>query len=437
MSITLLSRPSAFAALGNPSIYRIQRKDFLVTSITNSSGLARLVITGDVTASFNVDDIIYVGVAGYNSRAEVVNRSTSGGDTVVTTTLPYIGSGSGYVNNFTLKPLHHIMVVFYKGDGTPFFNGLQFRFGSDETGLAVIDAQVLRYAINENLIGKNFNTDANEDDVRAVQFYIFYQEVWTTNSASAVDDSANKLVGVLSALQMPNSNVGLTAYVIGLASNPVPIFTTFSKFTAWKGYPFYFTIITTASSTAYNLYINGVLMDTSTFASYTAKIGKAVIPTDPGVYTLQLKTTGGTLLSEMAIEVREPDCINPVMLVGRDSTGNIVQWLFEAGQKLETVNEEGYKVTEMTCGVYGVSSDEFEALNQAFAPPSQIVDTYYEDMSTALGTQRHENKDVFILDANRTTKTQVTCSSFVAIRSTKSNGNYFEVTIRLPYNQDI
>ena len=440
MGLTVLSRPSSYSALGNPTIYKIQRKDFLVTSVDNSSGLARLNISGDVTASFSVDDKIFVGVAGYMALAEVVNRNTSGGNTTIVTTLLYVGGGSGYVNNLTTKLLHHILVLFYDGQNdVPLFNGLEFRFATDDTGLGIVDAQVLRYLFVENLITRNFTTGGYvyEDDQRHKQFYISYQEKWSDSGGSVVVDSGNKFIGYLSALQLPGTN-DLSSYVIGSASTP-PFPSAFQKFTAWKGYPFSFSVMATMAALTYNLYIDGASVASGGgTATPTKRISLNQVVQNVGLHTLQLRNGTTTVISEIDFEVKDIDCVSPVMLVGRDALGCPVHWLFEGNQQLEITNDEGYKFIKMTCAAPGLSVDEFTALHQAFAPASIVVDTDYRDMSTTYGTRRHDNKDIFTLSKDGTVKTQVTCDSFKAIRDTKSdNGNFFEVTILLPFDQDL
>jgi hypothetical protein len=145
-----------------------------------------------------------------------------------------------------------------------------------------------------------------------------------------------------------------------------------------------------------------------------------------------------TTYATLNLDVVEPDCQSPVMLVGRDSLGSPVHWLFEGNQQMEITNDEGYKYIKMTCAAPNLTADEFTALHQAFAPASLIGDTDYRDMSTTFGTRRHDNKDIFTISPDGTIKTQVTCDGFKAVRDTKSdNGNYFEVTILLPFDQDL
>jgi len=70
MSLSVTQRPyqtingelSKWNAVGNPVLYKMQRKDFTFASVTNSGGFVQLVLDstfGDVSASFVVGNSVY------------------------------------------------------------------------------------------------------------------------------------------------------------------------------------------------------------------------------------------------------------------------------------------------------------------------------------------------------------------------------------------
>jgi hypothetical protein len=441
MSVSITSRPNTYSSLGNPTVYKVQRTDFVIASVDNSSGLLRIIITGDVTSDFNSGDRVFVGGT-YNKVGSVLSKTFSGGSTYVVLLISYAAGTGGYANNLTTKALHHLVVFFYDGDtDIQMFDGASFKFATDQYGVCTIDAQSIRLLLDEGLIDRTF-TDADWDDqsdLRHKNFYIIYQETWSSGGESGVSDSANKRLGFLSSLQIPGSN-NMLGYIMGSSvgsTNSQKLTTVLTKLTAWYGYPFYFNMLSLRGETTHLLIdsVDELTINTLSTQS-TVKIGRKNIDLSIGNHVLQINSASG-LRTEYVLEVKESDCISPVMLVGRDTLGGIIMWLFEGGQQIEVENDEGYKKINMTCAVQALTPDQFDALHQAFAPASQIVDTEYSDMSTTLGTRRHDNKDIFILSKDGATKTQVTAVDFKASRGTRANGSTFEVTIELPYVQDL
>jgi hypothetical protein len=222
MSLTVTLRPyqtinsekSAWNAVANPVLYKMQRKDYTFASITNSGGFVRLVLTstfGDVSANFTVGDVAYfttdAGV--YDTTGTVTASSYSAPNTLVTLDTAYISSSTGYVNNDDLRPLYRVEVSVYDQSDT-LLNADPFSYTPSSKGLLSMDISAI---LRANMVADNdadlTGTDEVFEDTNAFTgFYIKYREVWTGSAESLTNDSAYEQFALLGAMQIPSEYGG-------------------------------------------------------------------------------------------------------------------------------------------------------------------------------------------------------------------------------------
>jgi len=222
MSLTVTQRPyqtinserSHWNAVGNPVLYKMQRKDYTFASVTDSGGFVRLVLSssfGDVSANFDVDDVVYfttdAGV--YDTTGTVTASTYSAPNTLVTLSTAYISSSTGFVNNDNLRPLYGVEVSVYDSADT-LLNADPFKYSPTSKGALTIDIAAI---IRANMLADNdadlTGTSENFDDTNAYKgFYIKYREVWTGSAESLTNDSAYEQFSIFGAMQIPSEYGG-------------------------------------------------------------------------------------------------------------------------------------------------------------------------------------------------------------------------------------
>ena len=222
MSLTVSQRPyqtinterSDWNAVGNPILYKMQRKDFTFASITNSGGFVRLVLDssfGNVASSFVVNDVVYFITDGgiYDTSGTVTASSYSAPNTLVTLDTTYISSSTGFVNNDDLRPLYGVDVDVYDTSDT-LINAESFRFSPTSKGALTIDiSSILRAEMIADNDSDLTGTTKTFTDANVYQgFYIKYTEVWTGSANSVNSDSAYELFSIFGALQIPSEYGG-------------------------------------------------------------------------------------------------------------------------------------------------------------------------------------------------------------------------------------
>lgn len=229
MSLTVTQRPyqtingeiSRWNAVGNPIIYKMQRKDFTFASITNSGGFVRLVLDssfGNVASSFVVDDVVYfqTDAGGYATSGNVTASSYSAPNTLVTLDTAYISSSTGFINNDDLRSLYRVDVEVYDTNDT-MLSDSAFNYSPNSSGLITIDIKTI---LKSHLSPDNDADLTGSDEVFTdsnvfIGFYIKYREVWTESAESQTNDSDNQFYCALGSMQIPSTYGGnLYEYLI-------------------------------------------------------------------------------------------------------------------------------------------------------------------------------------------------------------------------------
>lgn len=222
MSLTVTQRPyqtidndvSKWNAVGNPVLYKMQRKDFTFDSVTNSGGFVRLVLSsthGNVASSFVIGDELYfttdAGV--YDTFGTVTASSYSAPNTLVTLTTAYISSSTGFVNNDNLRPSYRIQVEVYDSGDTQIGDSA-FSYSPNSKGACIIDiSSIIRSIMSADNDADLTGTDKSFDDNTIyLGFYIKYREVWIGSAESQTNDSTNEFFSLLAAMQIPSTYGG-------------------------------------------------------------------------------------------------------------------------------------------------------------------------------------------------------------------------------------
>lgn len=418
MSLTVTQRPSTtisgetskWNAVNNPILYKMVRKDFTIASISNSSGFAQLVISGNVASSFENGDSVYfqtdAGV--YQSTGLVTTSSYSAPNTIVTTNVAYISSSTGFVNNDTLRPSYGVEISVYDSANN-LLNSEPFLYTPNSKGVLSIDiASILRANLSPDL--PTLGSLVTIDDTNVYKkFYIKYTEVWTGSANSATNDSSNQFFAVLGGMQIPSAYGGnMALYVSFDDGDPKGLFLTkFTDLTMWRGYPFLVSAIVGEGVTG-NSYIHADGYD-STPASLSGKVATFDLNELVTVQTMDdfgIKVYRDDSPDKQIIHTKQvylvDACENPVMLMGRNSLGGTMQWLFEVSQEYSFDYGDNIKAARKVLKTDDLTLNEWESLQDFFTLGQVYRNNIVEFTSSTIKTSSRIGNQVYVVETDGT-----------------------------------
>lgn len=373
----LISRPIKngcnFNAVGNPIVYKLRRTDVTVGQVNDDGGFAQFQINGvDFTGYFLVDDEV-----GSHYGAGTITASVfSGGNTLITTTIPYTNNASGYLNDLSNRTDYKVEVEVFD-QATDESLGPRLTFDFNELGFAYADiAGIVRAYLKAEWEAV---VTSGVELLTSKKVYIKYQEFYNQTYWETIDDSDNPIVGVFAVINLmqfspPNfSRYPHGGNLLGYFPNvgTAKWLTKFSNPVMWRGY--YFTMSVLWSQANMTLHVSNYDSEGVANGDGTATISQVV----GSVVRLDLTTVaatatkivirmedGATLLSEfMTVEIRDP-CENPVMLFWKNSLGGDAFWMFDESQDYSFVNSAGNKVRRMVLYADNLTVDQWDALNE-------------------------------------------------------------------------
>lgn len=220
MSLTVTQRPyqtinsevSKWNAVGNPILYKFQRKDQLFDQVQDDgSGNAELVIfTVDVTANYTVGDSVYVS---FNSDSaatgiySITAKAFTAGQTLLTIDLLFsvlFGSDTGFINNLITRTSYKIEIGVYDSLSA-MLSDSPFSYSPNTDGAVTADiSAILRSNLSpDNTFDLSASTEVY-DETNFKEFFIKYREVWSSSAESETSDTANRFFVLLGANQIPS-----------------------------------------------------------------------------------------------------------------------------------------------------------------------------------------------------------------------------------------
>lgn len=410
MSLTVTQRPqityegedSTWNALRNPVVYKMQRKDFTFDQINDNGGNIQLQFNlTDVTASFAVGNSVRVkSDNGVYDAIGTVTAESYGPNSLITVDIPYTSAApGGFVNNFNLRTNYRVEVEVYN-IANELLNAVPFYSSPNRNGELLINvSKILKaYVLPSIDLDLTGTTQVFEDNAYT-GFYIKYRERWTGSAESQTNDSANQFYVNLAAMQILAENGGnIGPYVIP----SIEFLTKLDSVVMWRGYPTLLAAIINEDVSS-NIYL-----DTGEGASTPADhAGQQVIfdlnqiITDQTVDEVDAviyeDTSVPSTFSEEQNVVLRDACENPVMLLGRNSLGGIMQWLFDVNQELTYENQEGVKVKRMRVFAEDLTLNEWESLQDFIGLGEVYKNTIRELLSTTVQTSTRIGSQVYVL----------------------------------------
>lgn len=446
MSLVVTQRPSIsygsfvsiWNAVRNPVVYKMQRKDFVFNQVNNSGGFVQLQFNGiDLTGSFANGNSVYVQSdnAVYDGSGLQTAEAFSAGNTLITTNIPYVSAApGGFVNNFSLRVNYRIEVDVYNIDDV-LLTAAPFVKAPSSKGALLIDvSDVLKANLLADLAADLTGSTEVHDDTNAyLGFYIKYREVWTGSAEAQTDDVANQFYAVLGALQIPSLYGG------NMAIYAVPVVKFLTKFDSpvmWKGYPFLLSAIINEDISS-DVFL-ATDEDDSVPDNYQGKLihfDLNQIITDQEVdsveATIYEDTSVASAVSEtITVEIREA-CDNPVMLMGRNSLGGIMQWMFDINQEYNFDFGDGVKAKRLTLFTDDLTINQWEALTEFFTLGEVYRNNVLEFTSDTIKTSSRIGNQVYVVAADGS-KVGVIVIPRERSTQTKQVKHSFEIEIEYP-----
>lgn len=237
---------SRWQAIWNNLIYKLQRKDFLITSVAgdgSSPEVAVLTVTGTLP-TVTEGGTVYVNAGEYVGNYTVIS-ATSG---TITIDVEFGATATGYVNLITDRPLYYLEVDIQQKSGATYTSYATDKRVADSTGLITLDiASYVRSILNMDN-DQPYTSRAWPDPNASAIVNIIFKEHWTGSDEawSTVDEDEDYYI-INSAMQKLNtygSNQGeWVPFPPDLVSPPIEqhkgkFLTEFTKPTYWEGYPF-------------------------------------------------------------------------------------------------------------------------------------------------------------------------------------------------------
>jgi hypothetical protein len=446
MPITITQRPeqsisgetSYWNAVGNPIVYKLQRKDFTFNQVNNVAGFVQLQFNSiDLTGSFAVNDEIYVASdnAIYDSIGLVTAESFAV-NTLITTNIPYTSAApGGFVNNDTLRSSYRIFINLY----TPLsvlINEESFVYSTSSKGLLLLNVSgIIRPSINPNN-DVVLTTFGAFDDTNPVEgFVLGYTEYWSGSAESETVDGTT-IYAVFGARQIPSAYGGnLADYSSWNDGGPMGKWLTrLTTPVMWRGWPFTLGAIINEGIVG-NIYVDAG-SNTSTPAAFAGKIIQAVLTgvTDSvnDSFTVSVKrSTGPTQIVETkTIEVREA-CQNPIMLMAKNSYGGPLQWLFDFSQDVGDDYGDDRKARRKILFANNLTSNEWDALQEFITLGEVYKENILEFTSSTIKTSTRIGQQVYAVNQDGT-KVGVIVIPTKNITRTKQRKHSFEIEIEYP-----
>lgn len=334
---------------------------------------------------------------------------------------------------------YFLSVSVYDGSNN-LLNTNPFYYTPDSAGNLTVDiSAILRANLSPDFSGDlTGSTVVFTDSGTFIKFYIKYTELWTGSAEAEVNDSANQFFAVYGANQIPATYGGnLAEYVSFNDGTPKSHFITkLDSIRMWRGYPALVSAIV-GDGVSGNTYFHADGQD-STPANLSGKLValdlNQLLTTqtmdDVGL-KLYLDDTPDKLLSETKTVLLNDACDGSIMLMARNKSGGILQWMFETSQEYTFDYGNDIKAARKKLYAENLTLNEWEALQDFITLGAVYRNNITELTSSTIKTTSRIGNQVYVIDATGS-KTGVIVLPTRNTTNTKQLRHRFEIEIEYP-----
>lgn len=426
MSLVITQRPqqtisgetSNWNAVGNPILYKFQRKDYVWNTLNDTtSTFVRIFFTGVyITTEFSIGDEIsvfsnnglYTGQTG-----EITSVAFTAGNTVLITDITNIGNTTnGFLNKLD-RSLYRLELTVYNSDDEALTDA-PFVYSSASNGTITVNvSSILKTHLSpDNDNDLTGSTEVFDDANAYINFYIKCQAIWAGGSETEIDDVGNQYMAVMGAMQIPSLYGGnMALYVTFEDGVPKGLFLNkLIRPKLFKGYPFVINAIVGDTITVETFFgVQYLDKDGNILASggtpeedYSGKIigfipnNMLSIPSDAvtGRIWLANYDTAALITDYLYFDIVAP-CKNPILLMARNSLGGVLQWLFDYSQEYTHDYGDGRKAKRKLLSVKGLTLNEWEALQDFITLGEVYKNNIVEFTSSTIKTSTRIGQQVY------------------------------------------
>ncbi len=463
MSLTVTQRPSTtisgntskWNAAKNPIVYKMQRKDYSITAVTDSGGALRITVnTNLVTLTTAQGGVVLSGhtmwVATdngvYNGLYTVATVTNAANSVVTFTAGTYIAAATtGYIN-LMRRINYRVRVDIYNAANTLIQTA---SYSPDKAGLlqADVSTPILNTLSVDNVADYVTGFVTQDETTAYVKFYIKYLEIWNSSAETETNDSANQFFALYGARQIGDLYGGnLAEYVNYEDATPLAVFLTkFTRPSVWRGYPFSIHTITSDNQTTnsnfrieyFDLAGSSISSNVVTKAANAGELirfspnNALAIPSNAATVQIRYERTGIVVLSQtITCDIKDP-CSNPIHLYWRNSLGGDAFWMFDFNQTYSYRYDNGRKAERYVLFASNLTDNEFDAIND-LNTLGEVYNPAYTELTTSVNkSQARIGAQVYMMDATGK-KTGVIVIPTEISTKTRYSRNKIQITIELP-----
>lgn len=467
---------SRWNAVRNPIVYILQRMDYQFDQIENAGGQNRLRFVGvDLTTEFTAGDLVYFSTDSFNVKGTTTVQTVafSGGDTLLTLVQVWSAIGTtGFINNLTTRKGYVVDVNVYDGSNNT-VTADPFTFSPDSTGQVIIDIS----KIVESLLSADNDMDFStmtwsgtpflNDTNIYYQVHLGYTERWRGSSESETVDT-EVVAAVFAGLQIPSayggnmleyvteyavSSVGIGSMVVGStlvvgglgSASAKKWLTKMDTPVMWRGWPFSMHCIISEALTGlikFQVTPNGFSTVETTPIAFgsTGKVQQLYLTDvdDTNIDTaktlsVKAQSLDGTykdIIQEKTIELRDATC-NNILLLGRNSLGGALWWLFDYSQEFEYNYQDGRKAKRMLLTAINLTLNQWEALQDFISLGESYRNVIQQFSSSTIKTSSTIGQQLYVVNQDGS-KIGVICIPSKNQSRTRRERHTFEITIEFP-----
>jgi hypothetical protein len=440
MSLEVTQRPifdnTNWFGVKTPIVYRLQRKDFTFNQVNNNSSDIQLQFNAvNISAQFTPGDVLYIKSDNdeYDLFAEV-KASTFSTNTLVTVDAPYTSTApGGFANNTTSRRLYRVEINLYDIDDI-LLNDSPFRYNPNTKGAIIADvSSVVRQFVSPLLTFDFAGSEVQVDSGIYQGFYIGYKEVWAGSSEAEVDDDSNPVYGILGGIPIPSATgASYEDYLLG--EDGTKLLTKLEILPMWRGYPLLLSAIVNDQTDVYfATNTDSTTPLTTDNEVLTVDLNEVITDQTPDNESVTVYVDGSTpndISDTLPITLKDA-CRNPVMLIGRNSLGGHLQWLFDGSQEYTFDYGGGVKAKRLVLVAERITINEWEALQDFISLGEVYRENIIEITTDTNATTRRVGNQVYVIEPDGS-MTGVIVIPTRNTTSTRKIKHRFEIEIEYP-----
>lgn len=369
----------------NPIVYTLRREDYQYAQINDNAGSTQIQVNGsDLTSYFQVGNSVYIGGLG---SATVTASAFSGGNTLVTTSLAFVSTSTGFINNNSKRADYKVDVEVFDFDTNLSLFLITLDPGEDGTIKADISS------VKTYLLPDWENPTVNEpEETTSKKVYIKYREFYDITYWDLVNDVANQVIAVFGFIPLLlGTPPDYSRYIHG--GNLLSFYpeddtrkwlTRFSP-VMWRGWPLSVSFLWGQFSDISRRVVQ--------FNSAGTELSDTVTTLTPALDEVHRMSLGDIndaatelrvtlddssssapeqIIEEMVIEVRDP-CPSQVLLFWKNTLGGDAFWMFDESQEYEFAYPNGRKVKRLKLFADNLKLGQWEGINELNSPSEVIA----------------------------------------------------------------